>query len=48
MGEDGNPQGVCKGGISVTGVNGGEGRAPRPVPPMIARGTGSAYFSALC
>ena len=41
IGEDGSPQGVWNGGISATGMNGGEGRAPRPVPPMMAIGIGS-------
>ena len=41
MGEEGRPQGVGVGGMSATGVKGGEGRAPRPVPPTIAIVTGS-------
>ena len=41
IGDEGRPQGVLKGGITARGVNGGEGRAPRPVPPIIAMGTGS-------
>ncbi len=41
MGEEGKPHGVSKGGIRARGVNGGEGREERPVPPMMAMGTGS-------
>lgn len=41
MGEDGCPQGVCIGGMRATGMKGGDGRAPRPVPPTMAMGTGS-------
>ncbi len=45
MGEEGRPQGVRVGGIWARGVKGGEGRAPRPVPPIIAIGTGSILES---
>lgn len=44
MGEEGRPQGVGIGGIRATGVKGGEGRAPSPVPPTMAIGTGSAIY----
>jgi hypothetical protein len=42
MGEDGVPQGVWIGGRTARGVKGGEGREERPVPPIMAMGTGSA------
>lgn len=41
MGEDGRPHGVSGGGSRARGVNGGEGREERPVPPMMAIGMGS-------
>lgn len=41
IGEEGRPQGVGVGGIRARGVKGGEGREERPVPPMMAIGTGS-------
>ncbi len=41
IGEDGRPHGVSKGGIRAIGVKGGEGREERPVPPIMAMGTGS-------
>ena len=41
IGEEGRPQGVWSGGMRARGVNGGDGRAPRPVPPIIAMGTRS-------
>jgi len=41
IGDDGRPHGVSKGGIRARGVKGGWGREERPVPPMIAMGTGS-------
>ena len=41
IGEDGAPHGVERSVNCATGVKGGEGRVERPVPPMIARGTGS-------
>lgn len=41
MGEDGKPQGVSKVGMTARGVNWGEGREERPVPPIMAIGTGS-------
>ena len=41
IGDDGRPQGVCGGGIRARGVNGGDGRDERPVPPIMAIGTGS-------
>lgn len=41
IGEEGRPQGVSKGGIWAMGVKGGEGREERPVPPIMAMGTGS-------
>ncbi len=41
IGEAGRPQGVGVGGIRATGVKGGEGREERPVPPIMAIGTGS-------
>ncbi len=43
MGEDGNPQGVEGGGRVATGLKGGDGRDPRPVPPIMAMCTGSSY-----
>ena len=42
MGEEVKPQGVEKGGSRANGVNGGEGREERPVPPIMAIGIGSA------
>lgn len=42
IGEDGRPHGVSKGGIRASGVKGGCGSEDRPVPPIIAIGTGSA------
>lgn len=42
IGEDDSPQGVDGGGRVATGVNGGDGREERPVPPMMATRTGSA------
>lgn len=41
MGEEGKPQGVRIGGMRARGRKGGEGREERPVPPMMAMGTGS-------
>lgn len=41
IGEEGRPQGVGVGGMRATGVKGGEGREERPVPPIMAIGTGS-------
>lgn len=41
MGEEGRPQGVGVGGMRARGWKGGEGREERPVPPIIAMGTGS-------
>lgn len=41
MGEDGVPQGVWGGGRTASGVKCSEGRAERPVPPIMAMGTGS-------
>lgn len=41
MGEEGRPQGVWKGGIRAKGEKGGWGREERPVPPIMAIGTGS-------
>lgn len=38
MGEEGVPHGVGVGGRTARGVKGGEGRAERPVPPMMAMG----------
>lgn len=43
IGEDGSPQGVDGGGRVATGLNGGDGREPSPVPPMMAICTGSSY-----
>lgn len=40
MREEGRPQGVGIGGIRARGVKGGEGREERPVPPIMAMGTG--------
>ena len=40
-GEEGYPHGVCIGGRRARGVKGGKGREERPVPPIIAMGTGS-------
>lgn len=42
MGEEVKPQGVEKGGNRANGVNGGEGKEERPVPPMMAIEIGSA------
>lgn len=44
MGEDGRPHGVSGGGRRARGVNGGDGREERPVPPMIAIGIGSGQY----
>ena len=41
MGEEGRPQGVGVGGRRAMGVKGGWGREERPVPPIMAIGTGS-------
>lgn len=41
IGEEGQPQGVGVCGIRATGVKVGEGREERPVPPIMAMGTGS-------
>lgn len=41
IGEEGRPQGVGVGGMRARGRKGGEGREERPVPPIIAMGTGS-------
>lgn len=41
IGEEGRPQGVGVGGRRARGVKGGEGREERPVPPIMAMGTGS-------
>ena len=41
IGEEGRPHGVDGGGSVATGVNGGDGSEPSPVPPMIATCTGS-------
>ena len=41
IGEDVSPHGVRGGGMIARGVNGGEGREERPVPPMMAIGIGS-------
>lgn len=41
IGEEGRPQGVGVCGIRASGVKVGEGREERPVPPMMAIGTGS-------
>lgn len=41
IGEEGAPQGVRGGGIWARGWKGGEGREERPVPPIMAMGTGS-------
>ena len=48
IGEDGRPHGVSGGGRRARGVNGGEGREDRPVPPMMAIGTGSGTVLAGC
>ncbi len=42
IGEEGKPHGVGMRGIRAIGEKGGEGRAPRPVPPTMAMDTGSA------
>ena len=42
IGEDGSPQGVEGGGRLATGLNGGDGKDPSPVPPMTAICTGSS------
>lgn len=41
IGEEGRPQGVGVWGIRAIGVKVGEGREERPVPPIMAIGTGS-------
>ena len=41
MGAEVVPHGVVGGGSWARGVNGGEGRAPRPVPPIMAMRMGS-------
>ena len=43
MGEEGGPHGVVvvETGREARGWKGGEGRVERPVPPIIAMGTGS-------
>lgn len=41
IGLEGSPHGVSKGGIRARGVKGGDGREERPVPPIMAMGTGS-------
>ena len=48
MGEEGRPHGVGVGGMRARGVNGGWGRAERPVPPIMAMGTGSRFFVSVC
>lgn len=35
------PQGFLRGGRRAIGVKGGEGSEERPVPPIMAMGTGS-------
>lgn len=44
IGDEGKPHGVSKGGMRASGVNGGWGREERPVPPIMAMGTGSTVF----
>lgn len=34
--------------MRARGVNGGWGRAERPVPPIMAMGTGSRFFVSVC
>ena len=43
MAEEGGPHGVVivEAGREARGWKGGEGRVERPVPPIMARGTGS-------
>lgn len=41
IGDEGRPQGVGVGGMRARGWKGGEGREERPVPPIMAMGTGS-------
>ena len=41
IGEEGRPQGVTVGGMRARGSKRGEGREERPVPPIMAIGTGS-------
>lgn len=41
IGDDAGPHGVKGGGRTATGVNGGEGREERPVPPIMAIEMGS-------
>ena len=43
IGEEGRPQGVAVGGMRARGSKRGEGRAERPVPPMMAIGTESEW-----
>jgi len=43
IGEEGKPHGVSNGGMRASGVKGGEGREERPVPPIMATGTGSVF-----
>ena len=43
MGADVKPHGVLTGGSWARGLKSGVGREPRPVPPIIAIGTGSAH-----
>lgn len=38
IGEDAGPHGVTGGGRTARGVNGGDGREERPVPPIMAIG----------
>jgi hypothetical protein len=45
MGEEGRPQGVGVSGIRAMGVKEEEGREERPVPPIMAMGTGSGMRS---
>lgn len=50
MAEEGGPHGVVivEVGREARGWKGGEGRAERPVPPMMARGTGSGGLLVGC